>query len=225
VAFVEQDTAGVDFVSSLPADGSTRRSDTLFHHEAEVYEVVFSGDGRAALRLGSTDSGDANVAWAPSDGSGEPEMILDSEFNEANLSLSPDGRWLAYVSDVSGRMEVYVRPFPGPGPRVQVSRDGASYPRWAHSGDELFYRALDGWMRVAQVTTEPTFAVQTTERLFDSRPFRVGVNAYDLSLDDQLFLMIGFLSGDDQQVPTGTVVFSEGWYWSDEVRAQLGERR
>lgn len=78
--------------------------------------------------------------------------LFDSEANAYSIDLSPDDRWLTYVSEVSGRPEVYVRPFPGPGPRVQVSDNGGVEPRWAHSGKEIFYRSLgpDG-------TSQPPF--------------------------------------------------------------------
>ena len=64
---------------------------------------------------------------------------MQTPANEWDANLSPDGRWLAYSSDESGREEVYVQPYPGPGGREQISVDGGSEPAWSKSGKELFY--------------------------------------------------------------------------------------
>ncbi|TDI44179.1 MAG: hypothetical protein E2P02_09985, partial [Acidobacteria bacterium] len=69
----------------------------------------------------------------------EPELLLASAFDERNPMLSPDGRWLAYSSNESGRFQIYVQPFPGPGSRTQVSGEGGSWPVWSRTGEELFY--------------------------------------------------------------------------------------
>ena len=83
-----------------------------------------------------------------------PVALLDSRFNETGAAFSPNGRWLAYVSDESGRGEIYVRAFPGPGTRVQLSTDGGDEPVWAKSGQELFYRSESGMMAVTVDATE-----------------------------------------------------------------------
>ena len=76
--------------------------------------------------------------------------------------VSPDGRWFAYVSDESGRAELYVRQFADPGAgKWQVSVDGGSEPLWAHSGRELFYRTLRGDMMAAEVVPGATFSTRT----------------------------------------------------------------
>ena len=72
---------------------------------------------------------------------GDTLTLVASPFNERIPKLSPDGRWLAYSSDESGRQEIYVRPFPNTGDaKWQVSTNGGYFPMWAHSGGELFYR-------------------------------------------------------------------------------------
>ena len=70
-------------------------------------------------------------------------MLVPAAFGESAPELSPDGRWLAYQSDETGEMRVYVRPFPGSGARVPVSLGGGTEPAWAPSGRELFYRSGD----------------------------------------------------------------------------------
>ena len=73
---------------------------------------------------------------------GEPQPFIQSPFEEQFPTFSPDGRWLAYASNQSGRMEVYVTPYPGPGPRHHISAEGGRAPAWAPNGGRLFYRTL-----------------------------------------------------------------------------------
>src|SRR5437762_6529613 len=80
--------------------------------------------------------------------------------------FSPDGRWLAYASNETGRYEVYVQPFPGPGGKWQISTEGGREPAWARSARELFYRN-GGKMMVADVLTQPTFTAARPRMLFE----------------------------------------------------------
>jgi hypothetical protein len=119
--------------------------------------------------------------------------LLTEEFSEAAPVLSPDGRWLAYVSNESGRSEVYVRSFPNVrDTKRQVSTEGGVEPMWAHSGDELFYKTPARQLVAATVRTDPTFAVVARQVLFTLGP-RIPnflpVARYDVAPDDQRFLM------------------------------------
>ena len=106
------------------------------------------------------------------------------------VPFSPDGHWLAYQSDQTGRMEVYVQSYPEPGARVPVSLQGGSEPVWARNGRELFYRAGDSLM-VASVTLSPEFAVAGRRRLFTGAFLSGGAfREYDVAPDDQHFVMI-----------------------------------
>ena len=73
----------------------------------------------------------------------EPREVLHTEFNERLGQFSPDGRWIAYQSNRTGRFEIYVRPFPGPGRDVSISADGGAQARWNPNGQEIFYIAAD----------------------------------------------------------------------------------
>lgn len=99
---------------------------------------------------------------------------------------------MAYTADESGRFEIYVRPFPGPGARVPISSDGGTEAVWGRNGRELFYRNRDKMMAVA-VKTEPTFSAEKPHVLFEARyemgPVSGMVN-YDVSRDGQRFLML-----------------------------------
>ena len=99
----------------------------------------------------------------PSAGSGQArkaQPFLRTPFNESAPRFSPDGRWLAYISDESGRYEIYVQPYPGPGGKWQISTEGGTEPVWNPNGRELFYRSGDKMMAV-DITTQPGFAAGT----------------------------------------------------------------
>ena len=87
-------------------------------------------------------------------------------FNESAPQFSPDGHWLAYVSDESGRYETYVQPYPGPGGKRQISTDGGTEPVWNRNGRELFYRSGNKMMAV-DITTQPGFAAGKPRMLFE----------------------------------------------------------
>ena len=91
-----------------------------------------------SMRSGSVD------IWAlPLEGARKSFAVVETEFNERMGQFSPDGKWIAYQSDKTGRFEIYVRPFPGPGDDVQVSTSGGIQVRWNPRGKELFYIAAD----------------------------------------------------------------------------------
>lgn len=116
--------------------------------------------------------------------------FLNSPFEERAPAISPDGRWLAYVSDESGSDEVYVRAYPDPAGRWQVSLNGGIEPRWAASGREIFYRSGDSLIAVS-VTTQPTFAPGARQALFARWYLRESNHAqYDVHPDGQRFVMV-----------------------------------
>ena len=152
-------------------------------------------DGRRLLyRRGSGRPPD--LWYAAPDPDSTPVVIMDTPVGEVNPSLSPDGRWLVYTSDESFRREVYVRPFPGPGGRTQVSIDGGRDPVWAHSGREIFYLDTGDssrwYLTVATVRTEPSFAVESREQLFSFESYVSGnIDLWwDISPDDQSILAL-----------------------------------
>ena len=124
-----------------------------------------------------------------------PAVFLETPATEQNPSLSPNGRWLAYTSDESGQGEVYVRPFPGPGGRSQVSTDGGTNPVWAHDGGEIFYISTSGSfpLYVATVRTEPDFAVESRQQLFswDVYFYALAHPEWDLSPDGKQLVLVG----------------------------------
>jgi Tol biopolymer transport system component len=122
---------------------------------------------------------DATTGWdlwlLPVDGDRKPIAFLRSRFNEYNASVSPDGHWMAYASDESGRLEVYVQSFPTPGSKYQVSTTGAPFAFWSKSGRELGLGGLDGTVMMVDVKTSPSFSAGTPRALFKFRPDIVAV--------------------------------------------------
>jgi len=125
-------------------------------------------------------------------GDRKPRLFLQTPANEDGAIFSPDGHWLAYQSDETGRNEVYVRPFPDPGRKWQISNEGGTEPLWARNGRELFYRNGNRMM-AASVETKPTFAAAKPKLLFEGN-YAAGadgfVRRYDVSPDSQRFLMV-----------------------------------
>ena len=145
------------------------------------------------------------------------ESLVQTTFAEENGELSPDGRWLAYQSNESGRNEISVRPFPNvDAGHWTISIGGGTRPRWARNGTELFYLSGTGAMTRVPIDTGPTFSAGTPTRLFDTRYYTGDTGrTYDVSSDGQRFLMIK--AAGAEQAPSMVVVVN----WSEELKAKL----
>jgi len=147
---------------------------------------------------------------------GKARLILQTPFNEFTAQFSPDGRWLAYVSDESGRNEIYVRPYPGPRQKWLISTEGGAEPLWAPNGPGLFYRKGDKMMAVA-ITTEPQFTATKPRLLFEGR-YKLsvpGYTNYSVNPDGKRFLMI---KSEQEAAPTQLhIVFN----WFEELRRRV----
>jgi Tol biopolymer transport system component len=179
-----------DEVSPIWAPDSTRVAFTSNREgHFDLYQKAASGIGSEVLVL-ADDNEKYPTAWLPNrnaimfwtfdengtrlslaslEGEEAPETVLDGSVNQGRLS--PDGRWLAYYSGQSGRLEVYVVPYPEASDRWQVSINGGSYPRWTRGGREILFAGPDN--RLMSVAVEPRgnrLSVQTPVPLFDVRP-------------------------------------------------------
>jgi Tol biopolymer transport system component len=139
-------------------------------------ELIFETARRSALSDWSRDGRfligmmDSDLWVWPLDGDRKPRVFLGTKFSETGAHFSPDGRWVSYHSNESGRFEVYVRPFPGPGGQWQISTTGGSTARWRHDGSELYYVSLDGKLMAVPITTQDaTLAPGTPMELFQIR--------------------------------------------------------
>ncbi len=121
----------------------------------------------------------------------EAQPFLRTPFNESAPQFSPDGRLLAYISDESGRFEVYVQLYPGPGEKWQISTEGGTEPVWNRNGRELFYRS-GAMMMAVDVIAQPSFSVGKPRMLFEGQyqPSPYVYENYDVSPDGQRFLML-----------------------------------
>ena len=122
---------------------------------------------------------------------GELSPIVQSQFQEAGAEFSPNGQWLAYTSGESGRVQVYVRPFPGPGPAVQISNDGGLSPVWSRNGRELYFRGGEG-MQVARVEfIGGRIRASAPELLFDDSAFEstAPTRSFDVAPDGRLLFV------------------------------------
>jgi eukaryotic-like serine/threonine-protein kinase len=145
--------------------------------------LVFIAGGRVIAR---SDIWAVGVNGAP-----EPYALLQSPAIETQARLSPDGRWLAYVMNVSSRLEVYVQPFPGSGPGRRVSVDGGRYPQWRRDSSEIFFLAPDDRLMAAAIELTPTEArVGTIRPLFKFQFLRYRLDAYpyDVSPDGRFLV-------------------------------------
>ena len=174
------------------ADGSDT-AELVLDQEAQIWGARYSSDGTwLVFRVGAFQAGDIYAIRPGVDSVAVPLQV--TEFGEVSISLSPNDRWLAYVSNNTGRDEVYVRPFPpdaGSG-LVQVSTDGGLDPVFAHSGRELFYRNGANELVAVQFTENPTFATVREEVLFPMDGYlTASAHAmYDVSPDDRRFVML-----------------------------------
>ena len=152
------------------------------------------------------------------DGDQASELILAGEFTEMHATLSPDGRWLAYQSDESGRFEVYVRPFPEvERDRTLVSTNGGQTPVWGPGGRELFYVSPEG-MTMVPVETEPSFVPGTAEVLFDTAGYALtegDSRQFDVAPDGQRFLMLKRVAATDGGGAAEIVLVQN---WLDELQ-------
>ena len=184
--------SGLRRLFSVPVDGS----DTLglvLSRTRHVQEVSWPAGGREfAFREGFDDGGTRRDIFAVVKGDTVARPLLTTRADERNPAVSPDGRWLAYTSDASGRDEVYVTPFPDGGARIPVSNAGGTSPVWARDGRRLFYLNGQSALVATDIDDRKPDPAGATQRLFDaSRYYRdQQADAFDVSPDGERFLFI-----------------------------------
>ncbi len=161
----------------------------LLSSDTSKFVTDWSPDGRFIV-YEDQGRGTGTDLWVlPLSGDRKPTPFLRTEFNESQGQFSPDGRWMAYSSNESGRVEVYVQAFPASGGKWQISTAGGSYPRWRRDGKELFYRAADRKLMAVEVQTASTLQAGQPRALFELRVSEVPVIPYTVSADGQRFLV------------------------------------
>ena len=191
-------TGGNENIFWKPADGSgpAERLTTSDHLQ---FAASWSPDGQELAFVEYRPETGNDIWVLPLAGDRRPRALIQTRFNEAYPDFSPDGHWLAYASDESGRSEVYVQPYPGPGPRQQVSTDGGTGPAWSRDGRELFYIDDTDGRRTGDLHQDdgrdgglrPTFTAGAPRLLFQGTyGASARIRSYDVTADGRRFLMV-----------------------------------
>jgi Tol biopolymer transport system component len=201
------------------ADGSGEES-FLWKGGDAVMPQSWAPDG-SAVALAVLGEGKQWDIWILDPGKAAARPFLATPQEEVQPDFSPDLRWVAYVSDESGRFEVYARAYPGPGPKIQVSADGGMEPVWSRDGKELFFRDGDRLMS-APVRPGPDLSFAKASVVFEkpgllSLPF-TEFRQYDVAPDGKSFVMIQL---PEANAPPAVPVLVTNWF--AEVGRKLGE--
>jgi len=199
----------------VPSDGS-REPERLLPSEHTHFPSSWSPDGKV-LAFEELHPGTGFDIWMlPVEGERKPRPFLRTPFEEAEPRFSPDGRHIAYTSDESGRREVYVQSYPGPGGKLQISTEGGAEPVWRPDGREIFYRNGSKMMAVS-IETKPEFEAKAPRLLFEGNyeivPL-VGAD-YDVTPDGERFVMI---AGDPRATVTQLNVVLN---WFEELKRRV----
>ena len=172
------------------------REQLLLASSVAKFPMDWSPDGRFLLYVTLEPTRGFDLWALPMHGDHTPIAVVQTEFNEGLAEFSPDGRWIAYESDKSGRHEIYVRPFPGPGNDFLASTSGASQVRWSRDGKELFYIGADDRLMALPITASSdgkTVDFGTPTPLFATGILSPGVNTfrqqYAVSPDGRAFVL------------------------------------
>ena len=209
------------FLYQVRADGSARPERLLPTDTTQVDEAVWSRDGRWLVYRAGITAGVRDIYARSLSGDTSRMTVAAGAFDEYMPALSPDGRWIAYVSTESGREEIYVRPFPDADrARWQVSSAGGSAPAWSHSGRELFYVDRADSLIALSVTGTTEFQVTARRALFGTRPFVMLPfhRSYDVGVDDQSFVMLKRTSTFGAEANRLTVVLN--WFTELDTKAR-----
>ena len=182
----------------------------------------FSPDGQL-LAFQEINPTTGNDIWVLRLSDRKAQPFLRTPFSESAPRFSPNGRWLAYISDESGRFEIYVQPYPGPGGKWQISTEGGTEPVWNPNGRELFYRS-GGKMMAVDISTQSSFTVGKPHMLFEGQylPTTGTSPDYDVSPDGQRFLMLKA----KEQVETASkqIVVVQNWFEELKQKVPTGKK-
>lgn len=196
---------------SLPRDGSG---------EPEPFAYGdFSPDGKLVATVQGNPSTGLDLWVQPVEGPRRQQPFLQTPFTEAGPKFSSDGRWIAYGSDESGQYEIYVRPYPGPGGKWQISTEGGVQVIWSPTGKELFYRNGQKFMAVT-VNLVPEFKAAAPRLLFEGPYLLVGGQSFDVSPDGERFIVLEPVEKELEPLTHFNVVLN----WFEDVKQRVTNR-
>jgi Tol biopolymer transport system component len=191
-----KDGKGVVYSSNRGGAPQLFRRNLQTGREEQLQEVVrtfqqaqdVSPDGRTLVHVERAAGGNFDIWTLPLPGPGRPAALLQSPFDKKEVRFSPDGRFLAFISNESGQPEAYVMPYPGPGERIRLSSGGARLLQWGRDGKELFFLSADKRLMSLPIRTSPSLQTGTPVQLFkvEGQPW---LN-FQLSTDGKKFLAV-----------------------------------
>jgi eukaryotic-like serine/threonine-protein kinase len=195
------------------ADGTGQERE-LYSSNNWVMAVSFSPDGKLLAFIEVNPSTRADIFILPMEGDHKPQPFVQTPATDWFPEFSPDGRWIAYESDESGRSEVYVQPYPGLGGRLQISSEGGSRPVWNHNGRELYYINEKKVMAVP-ILGSPAFTAGTPRVLFEADFYTSG-HYYDISPDSLQFYFIKDVSPSSPPTEANVIL-----NWATQIQQTL----
>jgi Tol biopolymer transport system component len=204
-----------------PADGSGKPERLTTNEHAQI-PSSWSPDGQVLAFVDVSPSTGRDI-WALRLSDRKSQVFLQTPFSEGAPIFSPDGRWLAYGSDESGRPEIYVQPYPGPGGKWQISTEGGTEPAWSRNGRELFYRQGNKMMAV-DILAQQGISAGKPKLIFEEQyAFSTTPTArnYDVSPDGQRFLMVKTI---DQEQPAAQINIVQNWFEELKQKVPTGKR-
>src|SRR5438876_9230964 len=217
VTFTSNPTKGSSYVEIEPADGGASGA-VQFRRTGNLFNAGWSPDGKWLIFMtdvGSSGAGDILAIRPGADTA--PIPIVATAFTETSPAISPNGRWLAYSSNESGKTDIHVVPFPNThGGKWAISTDGGTEPVWSHRGTELFYRDASGNLVAVGVNANRTFSVGRSTTLFPAAGYESSrfTPEYAVAPDDKRFLMIRPL---ETKSPDNIIVVEN---WFEELKAK-----
>ena len=170
----------------------TEPEQPILDPEANLISSDWSSDGKLIVYTKTSSTAGFDIWVWPTDGRAKPHLAVHTALNAMHGRLSPNGRWLAYASDESGELQVYVQPFPPTGEKRTISADGGSEPRWRRDGNELFYLSSSNKLMSVAIPGGNAFDFGVSKALFDvhvpltGNPYR---SNYAVTADGQRFLV------------------------------------
>jgi Tol biopolymer transport system component/tRNA A-37 threonylcarbamoyl transferase component Bud32 len=187
-----------DSTLHIKDSGDTGKGQLLIKDQRFISPQDWSQDGRFIIY-----QKDQSELWVlPLSGDGKPYTFIQTQSSDPSVRFSPDGRWVAFVSEETGRQEVYVTRFDKPGEKWRISTDGGNLPRWRRDGRELFYLTPDGKVMTVQTKPGTEFGAGSPMPLFKADPLS---RDYDVTADGQRFLFIASAPGT-QLLPFAVVL-------------------